>query len=266
MTDGNTLSSPPVLVHDVSFSYRQNPVLEDVHLRVQKGDFLAMIGPNGGGKTTLLKLLLGLLKPEKGEVRIFGRSPEHSVQRIGYVPQHSNIRHGFPITVEQVVLLGMRNKHKKGISFSREDREAARSCLIESGIEKEFFQRRMDSLSGGQRQRVFIARAMADSPELLVFDEPTSNIDPEGRFCFFELLSTLHKTLTIIVVSHDLSITALDINSIACVNKKLIHSRGKEINEDMLSLLYGVHHHSCPMDRYIQDVNAARARQSEYGL
>lgn len=265
MPGKNKTSSLPVLMHGVSFSYGENPVLEDVHLRVEKGDFLAMIGPNGGGKTTLLKLLLGLLQPEQGKVEVFGRSPEHSVQRIGYVPQHSNIRHGFPITVEQVVLLGMRNKHKKGISFGRKEREAARSSLIKSGIEEEFFKRRMDRLSGGQRQRVFIARALADNPELLVFDEPTSNIDPEGRFCFFELLSSLNEDLTIIVVSHDLSLTALNINSIACVNKKVIHSRGKEISEDMLSLLYGVHHHSCPMDRYIQKVNVAPETNSNAG-
>ena len=266
MTTGTNPSPLPVLINSVSFSYAENPVLEDIDLRIENGDFLAMIGPNGGGKTTLLKILLGLLKPDQGKVEIFGNSPDHAVRRIGYVPQHNNIRHGFPITVEQVVLLGMRNGHKKGLSFGRGEREAARSSLFKTGIEERFFERRMDRLSGGQRQRVFIARALVDSPDLLVFDEPTSNIDPEGRFCFFELLGALHKTLTIIVVSHDLSITALDINSIACVNKKLISSRGKEINEDMLSLLYGIHHHSCPMDRYIQDVNSARTGKSAYGL
>ncbi len=242
---------------EVSFSYGPTQVLEDINLHVQQGDFLAVIGPNGGGKTTLLKILLGLYQPGKGKVRIFGYPPREMVQNIGYVPQHSNIHPGFPITVEQIVLLGMRRDGKRGMSFTDRERQAARSSLRTAGIEDDYFHRRMDRLSGGQRQRVFIARALADNPDLLIFDEPTSNIDPEGRFCFFELLGQLHKRLTIIVVSHDLSITALDINSIACVNKRLIHSMGKNIDEEMLSLIYGVHHHSCPMDKYIQDVNAA---------
>ncbi|MFP4168984.1 MAG: metal ABC transporter ATP-binding protein [Desulfonatronovibrionaceae bacterium] len=253
----------PVELDKVSFAYDESPVLKDISLRVENRDFLAMIGPNGGGKTTLLKIILGLLKPDQGRVAVFGSAPKRSASRIGYVPQHSNIRTEFPITVEQVVMLGMRKCRKKEVFFPREKREAARSALVRSGIEEKFFHRRMDRLSGGQRQRVFIARALADDPELLVFDEPTSNIDPEGRFCFFELLGTLHRELTIIVVSHDLSITALDINSIACVNKRLIHARGREITEDMLSLLYGVHHHSCPMDRYIQSVNLPPEQQTQ---
>ena len=246
---------PAVSIDNLNFSYTGTPILTDIHMTLSQGSFMAIVGPNGSGKTTLLKLILGLLQPDSGTVQVFGKAPGKGNTRIGYVPQSAASRPDFPITVMEVVLMGLKHSGLRTFVYTREERGRAAEALQKAGIEKHLYGRRMDRLSGGQRQRVFIARALVDNPELLVFDEPTSNIDPEGRFCFFELMAKLKKTLTIIVVSHDLSIVASKVTDIVCVNRRLIHNREGTLTHEMLALLYGAHEHTCPMAEYMHDVS-----------
>lgn len=250
-------------VRNLDAAYNGNTVLQDVNLTVQRGDFLAIVGPNGGGKTTLLKCMVGLLKPRRGDIRIFGNSASgdgtsarNAAPRIGYVPQQGGMPTAFPVTVEEAVLMGFSGR-KWGWRFSRAEREAAHSVMDMVGI-ADCARDRMNELSGGQRQRALIARALVDEPELLVFDEPTSNIDPQGRFCFYELLADIgmRRKLTIVVVSHDLSVTRTRVSAIACVNREVLHTRGQVMTPPMLELLYGSHEKNCPMDAFIQDVSA----------
>ena len=250
------MNTEVVLLDRVDFSYTPGtPVLQQVSLGVQAGDFWAVLGPNGGGKTTLLKLILGLLEPDAGSVRVFGQGPGNSGNRVGYVPQHSTFSPGFPVTVQEVVMMGGAGARRRSFWYTPGEREAAGRALNRAGVEQELFMRRMDQLSGGQRQRVLIARALCGDPSLLVFDEPTSNIDPEGRYCFFELMARLREDLTIVVVSHDLSIASSGLSGIACVNRRLIANRSGELTQDMLGLLYGTHRHTCPIGGYLEDVS-----------
>lgn len=251
-----TVSNEVVFMDRVDFSYTPGtPVLQEVSLRVQAGDFWAVLGPNGGGKTTLLKLILGLLKPGAGTVRVFGHAPGAGQTRVGYVPQHSTFSDGFPVTVQEVVMMGGAGEGRRSFRYKREERELADRALSRAGVERDLFKRRMDQLSGGQIQRVLIARALYGEPSLLVFDEPTSNIDPEGRYCFFELMGRLRDDLTIVVVSHDLSIATAGLTGIACVNRNLVANRSGELTREMLGLLYGTHSHTCPIGGYLDDVS-----------
>lgn len=193
-----------VKVRNVTFSYEETPVLENISFDVEKGDFLAIIGPNGGGKSTLLKLMMGIMKPEKGEIRLFGKDPGLSDTVIGYVPQETGHNLDFPVTVLDVVLMGLlhrRNRWQRYDSFSR---QKAFEALRKVGMQ-EYAQRRIAELSGGQRQRVLIARALCSDPDILMLDEPTASIDFNGQREIFDLLERLNEKMTVIVVSHDMS-------------------------------------------------------------
>ncbi len=245
--------TPAVEVRKLNFSYNGEQVLEDVDLRVASGEFMGLIGPNGGGKTTLVKILLGLLKPDSGTVRVFGGRPGKAAHRIGYVPQHQHIRPDFPIAVEEIVLMGRVNLGRRRWRYSSKDRERAQEALARVGMEQAG-RLHINELSGGQRQRVLIARSLVADPDLLILDEPTSNIDPRGRFCFFQFLQELRRDITILIVSHDMSVLASRLTSLACVNRRLAFSDKPELTEEMVTLLYGSHDpHSCPAGAYFQD-------------
>jgi zinc transport system ATP-binding protein len=241
-----------VSLHDVSFAYDVQPVLQDVNLEVRAGEFMAVLGPNGGGKTTLLKLILGLLTPDKGVVRVFGQEPSQARGRVGYVPQHAVIQPDFPITVREVVLLGQRTGPRPGFLYGRKARDLANQALERVDM-LHLAERRMDQLSGGQRQRALVARALVGSPQLLVFDEPTANIDPQGKLCLYELLDSLRKDITIILVSHDLIVASVQVTAVAAVNRRLVAGHDNRLTPEMLALIYGAHRHSCPMDGALQD-------------
>lgn len=244
-----------VHIDHVSFAYGVEPVLVDVSLRVNRGEFLALLGPNGGGKTTLLKLMLGLLKPSRGRIQVLGVSPEKARKRIGYVPQYSKFNPGFPITVEEVTLLGLsRRQFSLGPRYSRSDQNLAHEALERVEV-AHLASKPVMSLSGGQLQRVLIARALISEPELILFDEPTSSIDPHGTYCFYEMLSRIGLDLTIVLVSHDISVTAPIIDSVACVNQHLIYNNKPELTAGMLSLMYGLHTDDCPMSVYLSDLS-----------
>ena len=242
-----------VEIKNLCFAYNGKEVLHNINLTVKEKEYLAIIGPNGGGKTTLLKLILGLLKPNHGEIKVFGKSPGTHTHSIGYVPQQITVKKGFPISVSDTVLMGLTTSKKIGFFHSKSDKEKAVEALKTVEME-DFAHKRISDLSGGQKQRVFLARALISNPKLLILDEPTSNIDPHGTFCFFTFLEELSKKMTIIVVSHDLNLTASKIYSLACVNKKLIYNPEPVLTDEMMELLYGTHNvHSCSVGAYLAE-------------
>ncbi len=249
-----------VQVEGVSFTYAQQNgagsatkwVLEDVSLKVFADDFLGIIGPNGGGKTTLLKIILGLLEPQKGWVRVFGRTPREVRHQIGYVPQHARIDATVTATVLDIVLAGRIARSRWGFRYGKRDREAAFVALEMTGVAP-LAHRRIGTLSGGQRQRVLIARALAAEPKLLLLDEPTAGIDPYVEQNLTDLLHQLNESLPIVVVSHDIGFVSTHLKRVACLNRRLTVHRVSEITQATMSDFYREHVHmvrhlaSCPL-------------------
>jgi zinc transport system ATP-binding protein len=209
-----------VSIQDLSFAYDTQPVLEHISLEVHKGDFLAIIGPNGGGKSTLLSLILGINTPQSGTIRVFGKAPTAAQREIGYVPQNTNVNLDFPIKVLDVVLMGNGAKHHPLFGYSAEEQACAAQALEQVGM-ADYAARRIGDLSGGQRQRVMIARALCRHPKLLVLDEPTASIDATGQKEIYDLLKKLNGDITVIVVSHDLSVILGYANKAAHINRTL---------------------------------------------
>lgn len=209
-----------VQVKNLNFSYDKQIILENITLDVNKGDFLAIIGPNGGGKSTLLKTILGINKTKNGEVKIFGNEPKKNLSSVGYVPQNTNVNINFPIKVIEVVMMGHVGHKRPLFGYKKEEIACAMGALAQVGMEK-FANEKIGSLSGGQRQRVMIARALCAHPKILLLDEPTANIDVDGQKQVYDLLKLLNKTITIIVVSHDIAVILEYANKVAHINKKL---------------------------------------------
>ncbi len=231
------MSEPIVEIRDVTFAYNGEPALEDVNFDIRQGDFIAMIGPNGGGKTTLLKLMLGLLKPDKGRIRVMGQPASHAAPNLGYVRQDVHIHSDFPITAIDVVLMGKLDRNKRWGHTSAANRNEAMSALERLEM-ADHAGKKIGELSGGQRQRVFIARALVTGPKLLLLDEPTASIDTKGQAEFFALLKDLNKDVTILVVSHDLFAISRYVKSVACVNRHLHYHNQAEITGEMLETMY----------------------------
>lgn len=232
------MHDPVVRFKDVSFSYQGVPVLEDVDLTVTEGDFVSIVGPNGGGKTTLLKIILGLLRPYRGTVSVFGRPPVKARPRIGYMAQQSTFDFLFPVNVLDVALMG-RLGQSAGIGFyGRDDRKAAIRAL--DRVEMEPLRNRPFSrLSGGQRQRVLLARALVSDPDLLLLDEPTANVDAALETELFEILNELNRHMTIMLVTHDLGFVSAYVRSVICVNRRLALHPTSSITGEMIHELYG---------------------------
>lgn len=231
--------SPAIEIEDVSFSYGASPVLEHVTLRVQRGEFLGLVGPNAGGKTTLLKLVLGLLQPTAGSLRVLGGPPRERRRRIGYCPQYPVFSRDFPITVEDAVLLG-RLGITRGPGYSSADRAAAERAMKAVEV-SDIRRRRVGTLSGGQLQRVLIARALAGEPEILILDEPTANVDLRGGVDIFALLKRLGGDITIVVVSHDIGFISEYVDRVACLNRTLVCHSTAELTGEVIERLYGSH-------------------------
>ena len=231
------MSDSIVEIRDVSFAYSGEDVLQDVNLDIRPEDFIAMIGPNGGGKTTLLKLILGLLSPDRGTVRVTGKPASRASSSIGYVPQDVHINRNFPITAMDVVLMGKLDTGKRWARKSASNRQDALEALARLDM-ADHAEKKIGTLSGGQSQRVFIARALVTEPRLLLLDEPTASIDTKGQAEFYALLKELNKDITILVVSHDLLVVSSYIKSVACVNKRLHYHDQAEITGEMLETMY----------------------------
>ncbi|MFQ3620978.1 MAG: metal ABC transporter ATP-binding protein [Spirochaetales bacterium] len=209
----------------VSFSYGSLSVLENVHFHIHRGEFIALVGPNGSGKSTLLKLLLGLEKPVEGTVQVLGKAPELVRERIGYIPQHSDPDRDFPITVREVVRMGrLRGFHR----FLPEDAEAVKRALAQVEV-GDLANRPFYALSGGQRRRVLVARALAAEPEILVMDEPTTNMDVESEARLFKTLGQLKGNTTILIVTHDMEFVSALTDRVLCVGRRGKDARGQSI-------------------------------------
>ena len=242
------MSENIIEIRNLNFSYNGPTVLTHVDLDVKTGDFMAMIGPNGGGKTTLIKLMLGLQTADSGTIRVFGKSPRDVSHRIGYVPQDVHINKEFPISVLDVVFMGTLNPGRRWSRHSRIDRVAAQNALEKVDMAG-FNNRRIGELSSGQKQRVFVARALVSQPELLFLDEPTASIDTKGQREFYTLLKELNKNITIIVVSHDLMVVSEYVRSVACVNQRLHHHDQAELTGEMIEMMYQcTAEENCPVE------------------
>ena len=238
------MNMPALVLERVSFAYDHQPVLTDVDLVVAENELLGLIGPNGGGKSTLIKLAAGLLKPDSGTVRVCGRSPSAARQEIGYVPQFAGFERDFPITVAQAVQLGRLGSGR--LRWRKKDREAADRAIAETRLEP-LQNRPISDLSGGELQRVLIARALAGEPRLLLLDEPTSNLDQRAEEDILQLLARLSERMAVILVTHDVGFVAGGVQRVACVNQTLLCHDTQGLTGDAIEALYGhsvrlVHH------------------------
>ncbi len=226
-----------IKIENVNFEYGNNLVLEDINLDIDSGEYVAIIGPNGGGKTTFVKLLLGLLKPSSGTIKILEKSPKEARKKIGYLPQYINFNMDMPISVLDIVLQGRLSPNK--LFYSKKDHIIANEQLEVMNI-SHLAQRKIKDLSGGQRQRVLLARALCREPELLILDEPTASIDLEGQKEIYKLLDQL--SLTRLIISHDINILFENITKVAHINKKLF------LHEDIKHNILREDGHFCEME------------------
>lgn len=230
-----------VKLEDVWVHLDSVPILEAINLSIESNDFLGIIGPNGGGKTTLLKVILGLIKPSHGKVSVMGRTPEKGRKRIGYISQLNLFDRDFPINVIDVVLMGRYSQTGLFQHYDEEDKRTAIETL--KTVEMlDYKDRQIGRLSGGEQQRVFIARALVANPKLLLLDEPTASIDPTMQAEFYELLERLKQKMGIVLVSHDISAVSIYVSKIACLNHRLFYHGSKEVSAEELEKTY-----QCPI-------------------
>jgi len=246
----------PAVFEAKGLSYQINGVdiLKDIDLVIKKGEYSAVIGPNGGGKTTLIRLLLGLEKKSKGSISIFGKKQKSfkSWDKIGYVPQRvSQVDQHFPATVEEVVKMGRTSKRGFFARESQSDRDSVELAMQKMDV-KNLRHKLVGELSGGQRQRVMIARALASEPEVLILDEPNTGVDMASQNRFYALLRELNQNdgMTIIFITHDIGVIADDIQSMLCINQTLLacNNPHEVLSCSEMSKLYGIdahliHHH-----------------------
>lgn len=229
---------PAIEIRDVSLSFGAVPVLEGVELEVPRGTLLGIIGPNGAGKTTLLRLVLGLVDPDRGSVRVLGRRPREARGEVGYVPQFARFDPDFPVRVREVVLMGRLGNPRGLLGYTDRDREAARRAMGWMELE-ELAQRQVGELSGGQLQRTLIARALAMEPELLLLDEPTSSVDTRMGDNLYDMLHRLTDRMTVVLVSHDIGVIGREVESVACLNRRLYYHGSEELSQEVLEAAYG---------------------------
>ncbi len=215
-----------------------NYILRDICLEVKANDFIGIIGPNGGGKSTLLKVILGLLPAQKGSIHYAWKRNEH---HIGYLPQSSNIDLNFPIKVSDVVLSGIMGKKKFFGRYSKDDKQKAISLLEKLGL-YQYKNVAIGELSGGQRQRVMLGRAIINKPSVLILDEPNSYVDKHFEAELYQKLTELNSEMAILLVSHDIGTISPIIKSIACVNEELHYHQNNKISQEVLDV------YSCPFE------------------
>jgi zinc transport system ATP-binding protein len=220
----------------ISFQYEETTVLENVSFEIKQGEFVGIFGPNGGGKTTLLKVLMGFLKPQKGKVELLGKSPKEARESIGYVPQISHLDRQFPITALEVVLMGCLEK-SAWRSHSPHARDKALQALEQVGL-LDFKDNAFGTLSGGQAQRTLFARALVSHPSILLLDEPTASVDPDAEETIYTLLEGLKRSMTIMMVTHDLQVMMKKVDRFLCVNQQLTAYSHSQVCDHFTQGLY----------------------------
>jgi len=236
-------------VKDLSFNVRGVCILSNISLQVFSGEYIAIIGPNGGGKTTLIRMLLGLEEPTSGEVRLFGKKLKNFKEwhKIGFVPQRASlVDENFPATVEDIVKMGRVAKRGIFSRYSKEDAQKVHDAMEKMHI-SHLKEKMVGTLSGGQRQRVMIARALASSPEILILDEPNTGVDAISQERFYKLLSQLNKEdgITILFITHDIGVIADDIGRLFTINQKatICNDPKEALSCEDMSALYGIESH-----------------------
>lgn len=232
-----------VQIENLTVKFGDITAIKNVFLDVYEHDFLGIIGPNGGGKTTLLKAIIGLLEPTGGKIRVFGEKPEKIGGLVGYVPQITALSKKFPATVKEVVLMGrLPGAFKPFHKYTEEDHRIADSLMERAGIGK-LAGRMIGELSGGEFQKMLIARALAIEPRLLILDEPTASVDTDSRNHIYDLLNDINRSVTVILVTHDLLAVSSHVKTLACLNRELVCHGGPELSDEAVKTLYG-----CPVD------------------
>ena len=229
-------------INNVSVTLNGKKILEDINLHLDEGEFLGIIGPNGAGKTTLLKVMIGLIPVDTGVVKVFGKPIEESKSKIGYVPQFNTFDSQYPISVDDVVKLGLLGKNRRENNGNKSSASLVSEVLKMVGM-NDFAKTKIGRLSGGEIQRVLIARALVNLPSILMLDEPTASIDTNFGTSFYDLLRELNKQVTIVLVSHDIGAISSNVKKIACLNKNLVFHGSKNITREMLEATY-----HCPVD------------------
>ncbi len=214
-------------ISNLFYKYHKTDVLENINLSIKDDDFLAIIGPNGGGKSTLLKLILGLLTPQSGTI-----INNIKTNQVGYVPQNTNLNIDFPITALEIVLMGHVSSQKKLFRYSKEDIACAMASLAKVSM-TDFANSKIGDLSGGQRQRVFIARALCSNPKIMLLDEPTASIDVKGQREIYELLKEINNSICVVVVSHDISVLLNYAKNVAHINKNLVYHSLENVEKNV---------------------------------
>ena len=247
-------ASPIIEIKNLSAGYDNRTVLHDINLTIYERDFLGIIGPNGGGKTTLIKCILGLLKPTTGEILYHSCPPSpseiancqlstvHCQLSMGYLPQYSSIDRKFPITVEEVILSGLSSKKPLASRFTARHREKASAVIARMGLEG-MEQRAVGALSGGQLQRALLGRAIISDPQVVILDEPSTYIDKRFEARLYELLAEINKDCAIILVSHDIGTVLQQVKSIACVNETLDYHPDTGVTEEWMERNF-----NCPIE------------------
>jgi len=240
-----------IKVENLAFSYNGENVLENVNLAINEQEFIWIVGPNGGGKTTLLKLLIGLLKPDSGSIDILGQSPQKARKYIGYMPQHVSLDEQFPIDVMDVVLMGLLGNGEPVGPYRSSDTEAALEALRQVGLYEKRSQP-FSSLSGGQRRRLLIARALVGQPKILLLDEPTANLDSASEQELFKLLQELNSQLTIVLVSHDPAFVSEYVKRVVCVNRHVHEHPTTAVSGSYVSEFYGDNRRIVRHDQHLE--------------
>lgn len=229
-------------IRNVTVLYDTTPVLKNIDLDVWKDDFLGIIGPNGGGKTTLLKVILGLMRPVGGRISFFDCGRPVSSLKIGYLPQINPVDRRFPISVYEVVASGLTREKPRFRDFTVLQKERIGEMIVRLGLEQ-FSKRAIGELSGGQLQRTFLARAVVSKPQVLILDEPNTYVDKNFESRFYELLEEVNKETAVMLVSHDMGTLFTMVKNVACVNETLHYHYGPDISDDWLDLTY-----TCPIE------------------
>jgi zinc transport system ATP-binding protein len=236
------MNKPLIELQHIAVDYDRKRVLRDVNLTVYEHDFLGIIGPNGGGKTTLVKTILGLLKPREGTVRFFREGAPVEEIKMGYLPQYNQIDRKFPISVYDVILSGLSKQKSLFRPYTKEQRQRVQEILRQMGLEG-LEQRAIGQLSGGQLQRALLGRAIIAEPDVVILDEPNTYIDKRFEARLYKLLEEINRQCAIILVSHDIGTVLQNVKTIACVNETLDYHPDTEVPAEWLE-----EHFGCPIE------------------